>query len=183
MPAGAPLSPPASYVPPAPPPSLPLTSVAVNPAAPLSPVQPSTNPVVNAVVGAAPSLITNGMTYGASAATTGNGLEALLINWVSIVVNIWTQYWKNKKWFHEKDWVVPLVFITSVVLALIVWGIFFEDIKRAVTNAFGVIANAHMNYESSKISGVGVFKPTKEENRWGAVAPTAVPSDLVIASR
>lgn len=145
------------YIPP--PPQLPL-AVPLNPAAPLSDVMPSANPVVNAAIGAAPVAAINA----ATAAVTGSPEIVAIAGALNIALE-WT---KNQKWFPEERWTVPLLFVLSFVVCLLVWHVFFQDDKRGIINAFGTIVNAHTNYMGAQVSGIGLLKPTAAENKWAA---------------
>lgn len=143
------------YSPPTPPASTALTDVALNPAAPLSAVQPSTNPLLNAGIGLGPVAAVN------LATTAVAGPEVSLI---AGALNVFLDWAKNLKWFPERH-TVPIMIVLSIAIAVLVWHFLQDDLTRLVQNACGIIVNAHTNYHGSQISGVGILKPTSDENR------------------
>jgi len=125
--------------------------------------------VVNAGVGLTPAALVNG--------TTAWATQEPIVSVIALVLNAFLDWVKNKHFFREKDWTVPLMLILAAAISFVIWHLIFDDVKKAVENAFAIAANAHTNYRSALISGLGVFQPTKEENRYQpATDPTQAPN-------
>lgn len=135
---------------------MPLSTVSLNPAAPLNTSQPSANPLVNAGLGLAPVAAVNIATSGVA------GPEVPMI---AGALGVLIEYLKNRCWFREGTWTVPVLIGLSFLIAFLIWYLFFGDIVKAITNGCGILVNAHTNYQGSLISGVGIFKPTAPANR------------------
>lgn len=160
------IAPDPGYVPPPPPPVLQATEVALNPAAPLSPVQPSANPIVNAGLGLGPAGAVN-----VGAALLGHGELDLIAPCIGVAI----QWLKNRKHFREATWTVPVLFAICFALAVGLWvlvpylitgAIDAVSVHTAVTKGSGLVTLSHSNYALTQVSGIGIFNPTKPENRW-----------------
>ena len=114
---------------------------------------------VKAAVGSAPALALNGFNA---------GLGTPEITPISVGINVILDYFKNRPWFHEKAWTVPLLVILSFAIAFVVWYVLTEqkNLQTAVTNGFSLLGTAHVNYRSMRAAELPVLSPTKEENRW-----------------
>lgn len=143
------------------------TTVLIQPPGPAAPLpaalaapQIATAPAgVRAAVGSAPALVTNGFMAGSV------GPE---IPGIAIGVNVVISYVKNLKFFHEQLWTVPLLIVLSFGIGICIWYIVNEqhNLQTAITNSFSILGTSHLNYVSSKTSGLQLLEATKEENRW-----------------
>lgn len=81
-------------------------------------------------------------------------------------VNVVIEWIKNRPWFHEQTWTVPLLVVLSFAISLGIWHFLLQDNIKAIVNGFGILANAHINYGALKPTGLPVFRPTLPEHRW-----------------
>lgn len=114
---------------------------------------------VKAAVGTAPSLLVNGFNA---------GLGTPEVTPISIGINVILDWLKNRVWFREQAWTVPLLIVLSFSIAMVVWYLLTEqkNLQTAVTNGFSLMGTAHVNYQSMKAAGVPILAPVKEENKW-----------------
>ena len=128
-------------------------------AAPPPAPSPTPSAPVQAAVASAPALAINGFNA---------GLGTPEITPISVGINVILDYAKNRTWFREKAWTVPLLVILSFSIAFVVWYVLTEqrNLQTAVTNGFSLLGTAHVNYQSMKASGVPILGPVKPENQW-----------------
>lgn len=142
------------YVPPDPPTTIAITDVSLNPAAPLSSVQPTANPILNTALGLGPVALVN---VGASLA------EGPGVSMVAGALNVFLEWLKNRVWFPQQHTTLVLI-ILSLTISGVIWLVVQHDsVVKAVEWACGVIVVSHTNYHGTRASGLGVFKSALEE--------------------
>lgn len=80
-------------------------------------------------------------------------------------LNVILEYVKNKPWFHEQTWTVPLLILLAFGASVGIWHFLAGDDVRAIVNGFGILTQAHINYAGAKVMGVGILGPTAPENK------------------
>ena len=125
----------------------------------LTPEGPTPSVPVNALVGAAPVALGNLAMGGAA------GAEVPII---AGGLNVVIEYAKNRKWFREAAWTVPLLVVLSFAVAFGVWHFLADDNLKAAVNGFGILAQSHLNYTGAKATGLGILGPVPDENKWGS---------------
>ena len=123
------------------------------------PEGPTPSVPVNTLVGAAPVIAGNlamGTAAGPEVPIIAGGLNVIL------------EFIKNRHWFREKSWTVPLLVVLSFVVSFVVWHFLAGDNLKAVVNGFGILAQSHLNFTGAKATGLGILGAVPPENRWGA---------------
>lgn len=134
--------------------------IPLNPSAPLNTSQPSANPLVNAGIGLGAAGAVNVATSAAAGAD---------VSLIAGALNVFLEWAKNRRRFPEQHTVLIMI-VLSIVIAAVIWHFTGGEIIEAVKRACGVIVNAHTNYQSAQVSGVGLLKPTAPENRRAGVS-------------
>jgi hypothetical protein len=88
-------------------------------------------------------------------------------------LNVVLEYVKNRPWFREEHWTVPVLIVCSFAISFGVWHFLLADNLKAIVNGFGILSNAHLNYGGLKATGLPVFQPTAPDNRWQPRLPLA----------
>lgn len=112
---------------------------------------------IKATVGSAPTLLMNGFQAGAGEPS---------IPGIAIGINVIVEWFKNRSWFREQVWTIPLLVFLSFAIGFGIWFLIVGSLKDAVENGFNLLGTAHVNYQSMKAAGIPILGPTREENRW-----------------
>lgn len=99
------------------------------------------------------------------------------VSTIAAGLNVVIEWLKNRPWFHEKTWTIPVLILLSFGVSFGLWYLLGKpDLGKAVVNSFGILSSAHLNYQGIKASGVPLLAPTPAANRWQPpMGPTANP--------
>ena len=90
---------------------------------------------------------------------------------IAIVLNKFIDWLRNKCWFSEEEWTIPVLIAISLALGLVLyWLIGGEPPLKGIINGFGIVANSVGNVAGSAVSGLNIFGAVKQENKYGATA-------------